>query len=144
MKEADAQWGSTGRASWEREKTVETVDEFKQLLRDQWPFHFHGEVPAGYGEDTIAAPEVLRHFANAGYGNFDYRPNLGRVDKPTLVIVGEHDRTTTARASRVLHEGIAGSELVILPDAGHMSFVEQPDPYLEAVGRFLSGIAVQA
>jgi pimeloyl-ACP methyl ester carboxylesterase len=131
-------------ASWEREKTVETVEELKQLLRDQWPFHFHGEIPAGYGEDTIAAPEVLRHFANAGYGNFDYRPNLSRVDKPTLLIVGEHDRTTTPRASRVLHEGIADSELVVLPDAGHMSFVEQPEQYLEAVGRFLSGVAVRA
>ena len=49
-----------------------------------------------------------------GYGAFDYRPKLKDVDKPTLVIVGEHDRTTTPRASRVLHEGIQGSELVVI------------------------------
>ena len=42
-------------------------------------------------------------------------PSLERVSKPTLVIVGEHDRTTTPRAARVLHEGIAGSELVVCP-----------------------------
>jgi pimeloyl-ACP methyl ester carboxylesterase len=142
--EAMGEAGTTIADSWEREKTVETDDELRQLLRDQLPFHFHGAVPPGYAEETVGSPEVLRHFAQVGYGDFDYRPKLADVDKPTLLIVGEHDRTTTPRASRVLHEGIAGSELVLLPDAGHMSFVEQPEAYLEAVGRFLSGIAVQA
>jgi pimeloyl-ACP methyl ester carboxylesterase len=61
-----------------------------------------------------------------------------------LVIVGEHDRTTTPRAARVLHEGIRNSELVLVPDAGHMSFVEQPDVYLDAVRRFLLGVSIKA
>jgi proline iminopeptidase len=60
--------------SWEAEKTVETDEQLKQLLRDQMPFHFHGEPPPGYGEETIGSPEVLRYFANIGYGAFDYRP----------------------------------------------------------------------
>jgi proline iminopeptidase len=130
--------------SWEREKTVETEEQLKQLLRDQLRFHFHGEPPPDYGEETVGAPKVLRHFANAGYGDFDYRPKLSRVQKPTLVIVGEHDRTTTPRAARVLHKGIKASEFVVVPEAGHLSFVERLDFYLDAVRRFLSGIAVQA
>jgi proline iminopeptidase len=123
--------------SWEQEKTVETEDELRELLRVQMPFHFAGEPPPGYGDDTVFSPEVLRHFAKAGYGDFDYVPDLGRVSARTLVIVGEHDRTTTTRAARVLHEGIAGSELVVVPDVGHMSFVEAPDAYLGAVRSFL-------
>ena len=130
--------GKTIAGSWEAEKTVETEEQLKQLLRDQLPFHFHGDPPPGYGEETVGSPEVLRYFANMGYGAFDYRPKLKDVDKPTLVIVGEHDRTTTPRASRVLHEGIQGSELVVIPDAGHMSFVEQTDHYLAAVRDFLA------
>ena len=132
--------GDAGRAiteSWEHEKTVETEAELKELLRTQMPFHFHGEVPPGYGEETIGSPEVLRHFANIGYGDFDYRPRLGDVRRPTLVVVGEHDRTTTPRAARVLHQGIEGSELVVVPGAGHMSFVEAQEPYLDAVRSFL-------
>ena len=135
--------GEAGRpiaASWEDEKTVETEQELQQLLRVQMPFHFHHETPPGYAEDTVGSPEVLRHFANAGYGDFDYRPRLGAVRKPTLVVVGEHDRTTTPRAARVLHEGIAGSEFVLIPDAGHLSFVEQTDTYLDAVRRFLNHV----
>jgi proline-specific peptidase len=132
------------RKSWEDEKSVETEEELKQLLRDQMPFHFHGEPPPGYGEETVGTPEVLRYFANIGYGEFDYRPKLKEVAKPTLVIVGEHDRTTSPRAARVLHEEIPNSELVVIPDAGHMSFVEQTDPYVMAVRRFLSGVAAAA
>lgn len=126
--------------SWEDEKTVQTEEQLKQLLRVQMPFHFHREPPPGYGEDTVGSPEVLRHFANAGYGDFDYRPKLDRVTKPTLIVVGEHDRTTTPRAARILHGGIVASELVIIPDAGHISFVEQTDIYLDAVRRFLDGV----
>jgi proline iminopeptidase len=127
--------------SWQQEKTVETEEELKQLLDTQMPFHFHGEAPPGFSDGMVGSPEVLRHFANQGYGDFDYVPQLERISKPTLVIVGEHDRTTTPRAARVLHEGIAGSELVVVPEAGHMSFVEQPEAYFGPVKQFLRRLA---
>ncbi len=123
--------------SWERERTVATEEECRQLLREQMPFHFHGDPPPGYADDTVYSPDVLRYFANVGYGDFDYRPRLGRVSRPTLVIVGEHDRTTTPRAAQVLHEAIPGSELVVVPEAGHMSFVERQNEYVDAVRGFL-------
>lgn len=128
-------------ASWEQEQTVQSEEELAELMRVQMPFHFAGEVPPGYGDDIVFSPDVLRHFARAGYGNFDYRPDLRRIDRPTLVIVGEHDRTTTPRAARVLQEGIRGSELVVIGGVGHMSFVEKPDEYLAAVRGFLSRAA---
>lgn len=123
--------------SWEQEKTVRTEDELLELLRVQLPFHFAGEVPNGYMDGMVGTPDVLRHFACIGYGDFDYTRELSRVAKPTLVIVGEHDRCTTPRAARVLHEGIADSELVVVPGTGHMSFVEAPDAYLDAVRGFI-------
>jgi len=128
-------------ASWEQEKVVATEDELKELLRVQMPFHFAGDPPPGYAEDTIGTPDVLRYFANNGYGDFDYTPDLRSVIKPTLVIVGEEDRTTTTRAARALHAGIDGSRLVVLPGVGHMSFVETPDPYIGAVTTFLDEVA---
>jgi len=127
--------------SWEDEKTVTTEEGLRELVRTQMPFHFAGEPPPGYGDDTVGTPEVLRYFARQGYGEFDYVPQLGRVRKPTLLIVGERDRTTTARAARALHDGITGSELVVVPAVGHMSFVEDPEAYLEAVRRFLRSVA---
>ena len=128
------------RDSWEQEKTVATEDEARELLRVQMPFHFAGEPPAGYMEDTIYTPGVLRPFANSGYGDFDFTRDLGRISTPTLVIVGADDRTTTVRAAKALHQGIDGSELVIGPGVGHMSFVEAPETYLAAVRGFLHGV----
>jgi len=131
-------------ASWEQEKTVASEDELRELLRVQMPFHFHGEPPPGYGDATVGTPDVLRHFANAGYGDFDFRPKLADVHKPALVVVGANDRTTTTRGARVLADGMPNGELVVVPEAGHMSFVEQPDVYLDAVRRFLLGVAIRA
>lgn len=135
--EALAEAGKPIAESWQREQTVETAEEFRELMRVQWPFHFAGPVPESFRDETIYTPEVIRHFASAGYGDFDYVPHLSRVTRPTLVVVGEKDRTTTLRAARVLHAGIAGSELAVLPAVGHMSFIEAPDAYLDAVRPFL-------
>jgi proline iminopeptidase len=123
--------------SWEWEKTVETPEDCAELMRVQTPFHFHGPPPSDFAANTVYVPDVLRHFANQGYGDFDYTPDLGRVSKPTLVVVGAEDRTTTPRAARVLHGGIPGSDLAVLVGAGHMSMIEAEDAYLSAVKRFL-------
>lgn len=138
--EAMGEAGKPIAESWEWEKSVETEEDCAELMRIQNPFHFHGPPPPGFAEGTVHTPDVLRHFASAGYGDFDYTPDLGRVSKPTLVIVGAHDRTTTPRASRVLHDGIRGSELVEVPDAGHMSMIEAQDVYLGRVRAFLRGL----
>ena len=136
--EAMGEAGKAIAASWEWEKTVQTPEDCAELMRVQAPFHFHGAPPPDFAAETIYVPDVLRHFSNEGYGGFDYGPQLSRVSKPTLVIVGAEDRTTTPRASRVLHDGTAGSELVVLDGAGHMSMVEAQDAYLRAVRRFLA------
>jgi len=41
----------------------------------------------------------------------------------------------------VLHEGIRGSELVVIPGSGHMSYIENTEVYLGAVRAFLSASA---
>jgi proline iminopeptidase len=135
--EAMGEAGKPIAESWEWEQTVETEEDAAELMRIQDPFHFHGEPPRGWAADTIFTPDVLRHFSTAGYGDFDYTPDLGRVSKPTLVLVGVHDRTTTPRAARVLHEGIPGSEYAELEGAGHMTMVEAQDAYLGHVREFL-------
>jgi proline iminopeptidase len=138
--EAMGEAGKPIAESWEWEKTVQTAEECAELMRVQTPFHFHGDAPPDFAADTIYDPGVLRHFATAGYGDFDYTPDLDKVAKPTLVIVGAHDRTTTPRAARVLHRGIPGSEYVELEGAGHMTMVEAQDAYLSAVRDFLGRI----
>ncbi len=138
--EAMGEAGKPIAESWELEKTLQTDENAAEMMRLQTPFHFAGEPPPDFGWGTVYSPEVLRYFANDGYGNFDYTTDLGKVTRPTLILVGAEDRTTTPRAARVLHKGISGSEYVELEGAGHMSMVEAQDAYLGHVRDFLRGL----
>jgi proline iminopeptidase len=131
-------------ASWAREASATTPDEVAEIMRMQMPFHFAGIESDAYSrymaaaDRAIYAPEVLAYAASHEYA-LEYEDKLGDVTRPTLVITGKHDRTCTPRAARDMHRGIAGSELVIVPDAGHMSFIEQPEIYFNAVRNFFAG-----
>jgi proline iminopeptidase len=66
----------------------------------------------------------------------EYLDRLPTIHVPTLVMAGDHDECDPS-LSREMHEKIAGSQLVILPNSGHMNFVDQPDLWEKAVESFL-------
>lgn len=68
----------------------------------------------------------------------EYTDRVSTIHVPTLVIAGEHDECDPS-LSRTMHEKIAGSRLVILPNSGHMTFVDQPGMFLGGVEQFLGG-----
>jgi pimeloyl-ACP methyl ester carboxylesterase len=67
----------------------------------------------------------------------DSTPLLADVHVPTLVIVGEEDVITPPILSEEMHRAIAGSTLVVLPDAGHLPSIETPSAFNEALAGFL-------
>jgi proline iminopeptidase len=66
----------------------------------------------------------------------EYGDRLHSITVPTLITAGDHDECAPS-LSREMHEKISGSKLVILPQSGHMTFVDQPGLFLKAVGEFL-------
>jgi 3-oxoadipate enol-lactonase len=68
----------------------------------------------------------------------DSTPLLQTIHVPTLVIVGEEDTLTPPGLSMDMHKAISGSELVTIPRAGHMSNLEQPTAFNDALARFLT------
>lgn len=52
---------------------------------------------------------------------------------PTLLLLGENDRMTPPAAARDLATRIADARTVILPHAGHMMMIEQPDETIDAL-----------
>ncbi len=66
---------------------------------------------------------------------------LPQMRIPTLILVGEKDVTTPPAASRAMHEKIPGSELHIIPDAAHMSNLENPDEFNRHLLAFLRRVA---
>ena len=67
----------------------------------------------------------------------DSTPLLPTLRIPVQVIVGAEDALTPPPLSEQMHHDIPGSELVKIPGAGHMSNMEQPQAFNEALGRFL-------
>jgi len=68
----------------------------------------------------------------------DSTPLLSTIHCPTLVVVGEEDMLTPRKFSDQMHAAIAGSELAVIPHAGHLSSLEQPDAFNEVLDRFLA------
>jgi len=66
----------------------------------------------------------------------EYVDRLPSIKVPTLIIVGDHDECDPS-LSEEMHEKIAGSKLVVLPKSGHMTFVDQPGLFIDAVKNFV-------
>jgi 3-oxoadipate enol-lactonase len=67
----------------------------------------------------------------------DSTPMLGTIRCPVQILVGDEDAITPAPLSEQMHRDIASSELVVIEGAGHMSNMEQPQRFNEALARFL-------
>jgi 3-oxoadipate enol-lactonase len=83
-----------------------------------------------------------RGYAGCGHAikMLELTDRLEGIRVPTLVIVGEEDLGTPVAAARTIHERIAGSELVILPSASHLSNIEQAEAFNRAVLAFLEKV----
>jgi pimeloyl-ACP methyl ester carboxylesterase len=68
----------------------------------------------------------------------DSTPLLTDLRLPTLVMVGEEDLLTPPLVAKAMHQSIGGSELIVIPAAGHLSNLEQPEAFNAALARFLS------
>ena len=64
---------------------------------------------------------------------------LNEIKVPTLVICGEKDEPFL-QASRVMHENIPGSELVVIAGAGHSPQIETPGEFNRVLSRFLDRV----
>src|SRR5262245_55864902 len=70
---------------------------------------------------------------SAAIAGMDLRGEIHAITAPTLIICGAEDPATPLAMAVEMHERIAHSELVVLPDSGHLATVEQPDRATAAI-----------
>ena len=100
---------------------------------------------------TDAAPQHLREELSAIVSEFhpvgfrlmslssaevDTRGLLPSIDVATLVLWGDDDRRSPLHVAEQFHAAIPGAKLAIIPNAGHLSNMEQPDVFNGHVRRF--------
>ena len=71
----------------------------------------------------------------------DLRPHLANIGCPALVVGGQDDQLTPPECAQELADGIAGSQLQMLPECGHMLTWEQPQAVTAALQAWLAGLA---
>ena len=83
-------------------------------------------------------PEAIEGGVRALMARPDSTPLLRTIHCPTLIVVGAEDTITPPALSEEMHRAIAGSELTIIPAAGHLSSFEQPAAFNSALASFLT------
>lgn len=68
----------------------------------------------------------------------DQTPLLSQISCPTLILVGREDPITPVADSEKMQQGIAGSRLVVIENASHVSNLERTEQFNEEIVRFLS------
>lgn len=82
-------------------------------------------------------PEAVIRTLRALRDRPDARPGLTSITVPALVIVGEEDALMPPSVAQDLKEGLPDAELCIVPKAGHLSNLENPEAFRAALRAFV-------
>jgi 3-oxoadipate enol-lactonase len=98
----------------------------------------HPDVEARVRQMINAATSVGIAAASRGMAmRADSTDLLARISCPILVLVGEHDGLTPPTVARDYATKISGAQFAVIPQAGHLSNLEQPVAFLHRVREFL-------
>jgi 3-oxoadipate enol-lactonase len=124
-----------------RRGTVAAVEAFLPKLLGDTTRRERPELVERVRAMAMAAPPQGVVDVLAGLGaRADSRPTLREIHVPTLVISGEEDAISPPDEARAMHAAIPKSRVVVVPRAGHVSNLENPEAWNAAVREFLSGL----
>jgi pimeloyl-ACP methyl ester carboxylesterase len=86
---------------------------------------------------STTRPTVL-HGDFLACNTFDVMESIPKIRIPTLIICGQDDQLTPVRYSQYLADQLPRAELKIIPEAGHMVMLEQPQAVANELSAFLT------
>jgi 3-oxoadipate enol-lactonase len=143
--EADGNDGKVKRAGQARELKINGTAKFTDAFLEAV---FHGKTFTERPEAVESIREIIGNTpvgAMAGTlialaGRTDTTAGLYKLNVPTLILVGKHDTLTPPSASHAMKDKISNSELHVIPDAGHLSNMENPEEFTTHLFNFLHKI----
>ena len=103
---------------WSRNASADMVERTAEIMRSTPPFVIQ--------KDLIACDK------------FDISSRLQCITTPTLILAAEKDKMTPLALNTELADGTAGSTLRIIPNAGHMLQLEQPEITADFIDQWLA------
>jgi len=92
----------------------------------------------GYPPGAIRNMMKVGEISYGSLGNFDFIPILKSIAIPSLTIEGEKTNVPLD-ATRAWAGALPDSRLLLVPDAGHMNWIDQPELVIAAIDEFLRG-----
>lgn len=80
---------------------------------------------------------TIEHALVAMRDRIDHTANLPSIAVPTLMIVGAEDAITPPKVAQAMQSAIPRSQLAVIPDAGHMAVMEQPEQVNRTIANFV-------
>jgi pimeloyl-ACP methyl ester carboxylesterase len=115
------------------------VDQPPPLLREDAPAELQERVRGWIGEQT---PDAIAAAALGMAERPDSVPDLPTIDVPTLVITGTLDRLIPPDVTAGIADGVETAELLRIEGVGHLSNLEAPEAFSEALGELLAGLGL--
>jgi proline iminopeptidase len=123
---ADLAWGNGYFPYLYQKHPDPTYDPESGLTSTSWDLY--REMWGSHGEFVI----------DGNLKSVEWADRLPSIKVPTLLICGDHDESDPS-ISQTMYEKIPGSKLVILPQSGHMTFVDQTGLFIQTVNDFVRG-----
>lgn len=98
----------------------------------------HPEVVALWRGRVLACRQTGYIACCQAISQVDTTSRLPAVRQPALVIAGALDAGTPPAMSELIAAGIPGAELVVLPEASHLSVLEQPQAFMHCIDQWLT------
>jgi len=136
----------TPEATQDRKRLIALAEagRYEDTFAQMWPRLVH---PDRQGDEALqevvfgmmreTGPEAYIRQQRAIMARADSRPLLPTIEIPTLVLVGENDAITPPEIAREMAEMIEWASLVVIPDSGHLSTLEQPERVSRALKAWL-------
>jgi 3-oxoadipate enol-lactonase len=121
------------------------------------PFYAEEFVKAAIAPDTFqtnpgvvqTVKEMIQKNSPLGIGGAllalasrtDTTDSLKKIKIPTLILVGEKDQITPPAAALALKEKIPNAQMHVIPQAGHLSHLENPSEFNRRLAAFLGGLS---
>jgi pimeloyl-ACP methyl ester carboxylesterase len=91
-------------------------------------------------EQLLSTKQEVIYSDYLACSKFDLSTEMASIDLPTLIICGDVDKMTPLKISSQIQETVEGSKLVVVPNAGHMVIIEQPQVVSEQIGDFIKNL----
>jgi pimeloyl-ACP methyl ester carboxylesterase len=70
----------------------------------------------------------------------DLTSEFNKINLPTLLFWGEKDEATPLKWGEILHSSVSGSKLVVVPGAGHFSYLDDQERFVREINLFIAGL----